>query len=455
MKDPKTQTSRRDFLKKASVAALSTSIPVISANAEPKAILAAEVINPLNRVPLSFIIDDSTTLVNMAHFGVPQFGAVFPGKYKQDWRSMPREIPDSFVREFGEWCHENGVKGKYSIVPYPACTGWVSRFIPGWSHQELADSLSLVRELMVPDWDIHPEMISHTRVIDIKTGLPYPDATPDFMENWEWSQTKSADELGEYLAFALNVLKEAGLDCEGLTTPGGFGSKNMDNLAKATLNAVREVYGYSLTHFFRDVNSDTDESVAPLVYYSEGIGTNQPAVAMSVIACTGDWFGGWDGLRIGNPDLSITEDLSTGRMVDVINRGEPAALLCHWPGMYCNGEKSGFNVFKTVVSRLHQKYDNLIWMKNSEMARYWAAKELTDISVSNARIHLDAPFGTERFTLKISKKLRKPGIRVNGKEIKFARIDDASKLQPGTWVYQNKESLLSFNLEKGKSTLII
>jgi hypothetical protein len=84
------------------------------------------------------------------------------------------------------------VKGKYSIVPYPACTGWVNRFIPGWTKRELENSLKLVRDVIVPNWDIHPEMVSHTRVIDIKTGLPYPHATPDYMENWEWSQNKSA-----------------------------------------------------------------------------------------------------------------------------------------------------------------------------------------------------------------------------------------------------------------------
>ena len=31
------------------------------------------VLNPRNRVPLSFIIDDSTCLVNLNHFSIPQF----------------------------------------------------------------------------------------------------------------------------------------------------------------------------------------------------------------------------------------------------------------------------------------------------------------------------------------------------------------------------------------------
>ena len=71
------------------------------------------------------------------------------------------------MRRFGTWCAEHGVKGKYSIVPYPACVGRLDRGLPGWSRRELDDSLALVRTLMLPNWDIHPEMVTHTRVIDL------------------------------------------------------------------------------------------------------------------------------------------------------------------------------------------------------------------------------------------------------------------------------------------------
>ena len=88
---------------------------------------------PRCRVPLSFIIDDSTCLVNLAHFAIPQFAEVYPERYLQPWKTLPREIPDDFVRKFAEWCHGHGVRGKYSIVPHPACVGWVDRGMPGWS----------------------------------------------------------------------------------------------------------------------------------------------------------------------------------------------------------------------------------------------------------------------------------------------------------------------------------
>jgi hypothetical protein len=447
--------TRRSFVKTASLGGLAiAAIPDGSLfNPGP---VTVEVVNPRDRVPLSHIIDDSTCLVNMAYYGIPQFGEVFPDNYKQDWRRLPREIPDSFVREFGEWSLENGVKGKYSIVPYPACTGWVNRFIPGWTEGELRKSLDLVREVITPNWDIHPEMVSHTRVIDIKTGKPYPYPTPEYMENWEWSQNKSADELAAYQAYALNILKEAGLQCEGLTTPGGYGGRNQDNLALGTLDAVREVYGSEITHYFRDAFTEKGKSVAPRVLYPSGLDTADPECVVSIIACTGDWFGGWDGITRGSVDKLITEDLQSGRMVDVIDSGEPAIMLCHWPGIYCNGEKTGFNILKEAVKRLNRKYDNLIWMKLCDIARYWAAKELTKISLNGRKINLKAPFSAPDFTLKINTTIRKPGLMTEGNGIMpFTRVKDKKDLKPATWYSDRSGSIICFNLGKGPSELVI
>ena len=444
---------RREFLKKSAVASAALFTGLHNQASTDPLKPRVTIVNPLNRVPISFIIDDSTALVNMAHFGIPQFHEVFPDQYPQDWRKLPREIPDVFVREFGEWCLDQGIKGKYSMVPYPACTGWLHRFIPGWTKKELVESLKLVREFMMPNWDIHPEMISHTRVINIKTGQPYPDALPEFMENWEWSQDKSADELGSYMAFALRVLKEAGLSCEGITTPGGFGSRNMDNLAKGTLEAVRDVFKAEIPHFFRDVITDPGISVEPQLFHVSGLDTTDPRCSVHIIGCTDDWFGGWDGISPGNPDLFISEDLQKGRLVDVIDKGEPAILVCHWPGIYFNGERTGFSIFKQVVSRLNRKYNNLIWMKNSEIARYWAAKKLTDIVSQDNEITFKAPFGTNRFTVHVSKKIRKMSVHHEGREIITEKTSDPLYLKPGTFCWDPAGTLVSLDLEKGITKL--
>ena len=108
---------RRTLLHTASVSFATACVSRAIAQQPPPG--AVRVLNPLGRVPLSFMIDDSTCLVNTAYFAMPQFAQALPERkeYKQPWREWPREIPDSFVREFGEWCVEHGVKGKYSIVP--------------------------------------------------------------------------------------------------------------------------------------------------------------------------------------------------------------------------------------------------------------------------------------------------------------------------------------------------
>jgi hypothetical protein len=451
----RSEKSRRQFLKKSVLlsSAFYSGITVESFSKELDD--SVKILNPCNRVPVSFIIDDSTALVNMAYFGIPQFKEVFPDQYTQNWKLLPQEIPDDFVREFRDWCGENGVKGKYSMVPYPACTGWLHRFIPGWAKEDLKASLKLVRETMLDNWDIHPEMISHTRVIDIKTGLPYPDPTPDYMENWEWSQNKSADELGSYMAYALNVLKEAGLPCEGITTPGGFGSRNISNLGMGTLQSVRDVFQGEIPHFFRDVRTDPNESVEPELFHVSGLESSDPKCSVHIIGCTGDWFGGWDGLTPGDTDRFITPDLAEGRLVDVIDNGEPAILVCHWPGIYYNGTKLGFNIFKTVVKRLHEKYDHLIWMKLSEIARYWACKKLTTFEVEGKKIRIKAPFHTERFTIGLNRSVRKAVQVSGGSEMIFEKTSQLSSLSAGKFYVDKKESVLCFNLPKGESHLTI
>ena len=116
-------------------------------------------------------------------------------------------------------------------------------------------------------------MITHTRVIDLKTGHPYTDFSPKFMENWEWTTGRSADEIAAYMAYALSILKNVGFQCEGITTPGGFGNKALPQLAQATLQSVRDVFGAQIPHYFRHLYDSGEQSVAPRVEYAAGLET--------------------------------------------------------------------------------------------------------------------------------------------------------------------------------------
>lgn len=448
--------TRREFVQASAAAAASMALPPLSAQEKgqrPPPAEGVRVLNPRTRVPLSFIIDDSTCLVNLAHFCIPHFAHVYPKQYTQDWRKLPREIPDRFVRKFMEWCREKGVKGKYSIVPYPACVGWVDRDLPGWTKQELDESLKLVRDFVTVDWDIHPEMITHTWGVDTKTGRPFPDWTDKNLENTGLSVGKSVDWMADYMAYALRILKNVGLPCEGVTTPGGFGSRVRPALAQGTLQACRDVYGVDVAHYFRDLFVD-QRSVVPQVSYASGLETDDPKCVVSVVGCTGDWTGGWDGIAEVSVDKFITEDLKGGRLPEVIARGEPAILVCHWAGQYYNGEERGFKAFQEVVARLGRAYDNLFWMKNSEIARYWAAKECTRVEKDAGRVRFKAPFASASFTVEVEAgPAAVPRLFARETPVGLAEVPEPLQLKPGTWTRSGHGVIICFDLPKGASRL--
>ena len=457
-------TDRRDFLRLAAGATVTAGLGAANLlraqtpGDRPTHDSGVTVLHPRTRLPVGLIIDDSTCLVNLNRYAMPQFNEAFVGAtetYHRPWRDWPVEIPDAFVRKFGEWCAEAGVKGKYSIVPYPACVGRLDRMLPGWTPKELRASIDLVRTLMTPNWDIHPEMVTHTRVIDLKTGHPYPELSPKFMENWEWTTGRSADEIGAYQAYALGILKEIGLPCEGVTTPGGFGNKALPQLARATLESVRSVFGAEIPHYFRHMFTEGEESVAPRVELAGGLDGPDPRCVVSIVACAGDWTGGWDCTNPGGADKFISEDGKHGRMVDVIARGEPALMLAHWTGIWFNGYEVGFNIFKEVVKRLHAHYDHLLWMKLSEVSRYWAARELTRIGRTGETVNFRAPFACPDFTVRWETPVRSaPRLKAGGSITELKEVTGPLKLTGNTWCRDGQSVTACFALPKGESQLL-
>ena len=463
--------SRREFLRAsaaATAAGLAMSfpggralgippLPEIPTGPRPPQDKSVAVINPRGRVPLSFIIDDSTCLVNMGSYCMPQFAAAWPQNpiYWKKWQKWPREIPDSFVREFGEWCADQGVRGKYSLVPYPACVGWLDRGLPGWSKHDLQESLKLVRELMVPRWDIHPEMITHTRVIDLKTGRPMAEMNSATMENSYPPERKSTDEMAAYIAYALRILKNCDIPCQGITTPGGFGNGAKSELSQGVGEAVRDVYGTEIPHYFKYVADGADESPRPRLEHVSGLDTENPKVVVSVVAGTGDWYGNWDGDTPPQGHKYSNDDATSGRLVDLIEKGEPAIMLCHWAGLYSHGAKHGFEACKKVILAINGRYkEKTLWMKNSEIARYWAAKELTRIERAAGQITFSSPFAAPAFTVRVSAAAaNEPKLAQDGQPIPLKEVAAPSALTAGTWLRQKEEVVVCFDLPKGKVSL--
>jgi len=403
----------------------------------------------LDRVPLSLIIDDSTLLVNLNYFFIRDRN-IATGE-NQRWEDIPVVHPESFTREFAEWCIENGVKGKFSVVPCPAALGRIDQGLPLFSKAQQESWLKMCRELIHKAFDITPEMITHTFVVDLKNFQPLESR---IWEQYEWARLPVDQEelLIEYIATACRILHNVGLTPEGVTSPGGFGGHPLELYAKITGIAVREVTGNPTPYFFKRF-AGGDSVEVPVWYPDRDNGT---AVG-EILASTDDWTGSWTGYDKVSVDKYITSDLQGGRLPALINAGEPAVLCSHWQGFYGmhNDDRRGFNTLKAVVHRLKQLDPNgekTQWRKCSEITNYSCAKKMANISVDGNFINLDLPVLVPDLTLRV-KGAEIKGVFVGENPLK--PVNSRSAFKSGTFFIDGDQTLIAFDPKERKVTVKI
>ena len=392
----------------------------------------------LDRVPLSIIFDDSTVLVNLNYFFMRDRNLV-DGENRR-WQDVPVVHPESFVREFAEWCLEHGVRGKYSVVPCPAALGRIDEGLPLFSKAQQESWLQMCREVITPAYDITPEMITHTVVVDPTTCKPLESG---IWEQYDWNNLPADQEelVIDYITTACQILDNVGLTPEGVTSPGGFGNP-LDFYARVVGIAAREVTGNPTPYFFKRVSADGPVET-PVWYADRETGT---AVG-EIIASTGDWTGSWTGYGEVNVDKYITADLQGGRLPAVIDAGDPAVLISHWQGFYGlhNDDRRGFNAFKTVVRRLKERDPNgerTHWRKCSEITNYACAREMAEVKVDDNTIRLDLPVCVPDLTLRLTD-VDVRGVSVDGEGL--TRAGSRASFKSNTFLAENNTTFIAFN----------
>jgi len=402
----------------------------------------------LDRVPLSLILDDSTLLVNLNYFWMRDRNPV--DDQNRRWEDVPVVHPESFTREFAEWCLENGVRGKFSVVPCPAALGRIDEGLPLFSKAQQESWLRMCREVITPAFDITPEMITHTVVVDPKTCQSLESG---IWEQYEWATLPVDQEelVTEYIATACRVLDNVGLTPEGVTSPGGFGGRTLEFYAKVVGLAVREVTGNLTPYFFQRVRSKGPVDT-PVWHVDREAST---AVG-EIIAATGDSTGSWTGYGEVSVDKYITADLQDGRLPAVINAGDPAVLCSHWQGMYGlhNDDRRGFNTFKAVVRRLKERDpqgERTQWRKCSEIANYACARAMAELNVEGYTIYLDLPVRVSEFTLRLTG-VDVRGISVDGKPL--SQASTRGGFRSGTFFKEGETTFVSFNPPEHRTTKV-
>lgn len=370
---------------------------------------------PLLRVPASLIIDDWSVVCLNEQGGV-------------EYKKM-RKILLSLL--------DLGVKGKLSLVPCIVSSsgeilGYVNKGIKGLPDNELAETLRLIREKAVKYFDITPEILTHSFVVDTESNKTLSE------KEWEWSQSQDLETLTKYIAKALEILKDVGVVANGVTSPCDFGREVEGIYARAVLEAEKKIYGIKLTWYFLNVERCSRRVTPRLMYFDK---ESEEAV-VSIPSCSKDHLA-----RSEDPfksiDNWISEDSSKGRLVDVYRNMSYIIFHTHWWSIQ---DEESIRALKETIARIN-RYFNVVWMKCSQIARYFAATKTTkhEVLESNqeTRIILEPLFTCENFTLsfEVNKPIRK--IEINGRTLIYS-----TELKPNTWTIMNQRIYLCFNLSK-------
>ncbi len=407
----------------------------------------------LDRVPLSLIIDDATVLVNLNYFFMRDRNLV-DGQNRR-WEDVPVVHPEWFTRQFAEWCAEQGVRGKFSIVPCPAALGRIDQGLPLFSRAQQEQWLHMCREYITPVFDINPEMMTHTVVVDPKTYRPLASG---IWEQYDWEALPVRQEalVRDYIAAACRILANVGLVPEGVTSPGGFGGRTMAFYARVAGEALHEVTGHRTPYFFkRAVGGGRVDTHVWEQNRDAGYAVGE------VVASTHDRTGSWTGYGEVDPDYYLTRDLCSGRLADVIDAGGPAIMCSHWQGFYGlhSEDQGGFRALKTVVSRLRERDprgEHTRWRKCSEIATYACARAMGSVTVSNHSVDLDLPVQAPEMTLRLSGPGladRVCGIAVDG--VPLRRVDHKAAFESGTFLVSEGSLLLAFDARARHSRVVV
>ena len=316
------------------------------------------------RLPMCLIVDDPAPIINPLYYFRLQVTKMAEPK-QQSGEPMPPKVPLELLQRFAQAAEKFGVKGKFSILAYPAGLGSILDGWEGADRKELEAWLRIARERIAPLFDITPEIHTHTLALNLETKKMLP------LSEHEWSQQQNEETLTRYIGAALDILRRAGFDATGVTSPCDFGKKVEEAYARAVLNAERKVYGRKLTWYF--LHTDTDpKGKASHVFARDGT----DGAVVSVVSKCGDFA--WQTME--SPETSeeyvrsvadkyVTEDGSTGHLAALLNAGAPIVFHTHWQSLFSNGRFTGMCAVETMFERVARLWkDRAEWMKCSTFA---------------------------------------------------------------------------------------
>lgn len=313
----------------------------------------------MNKFPISLIIDDPAPVLSVyfTHAGTDK---------TKDGRPLLEYVPNALLNKFCDVVERNGIKGKYSVVPMPGNRGDLINGISGVSMEDMKEWIDTVQHRLMPAFTVGPEMLTHNFAVNLADGSALPQTER------EWAVTQDRTTLTPYITKALALLKEAGFDAFGVTSPWDFGIQCEDEYAAAISKSVYDVTGKTEAWYFLRSLCDTPNA-RPWIQLEEDSRT-----LVAIPATTSDRF--WQ--TINCPDTSeeyvsriadelITADGKNGQIIRALEIGSWPILIAHWQSLISNGLGTGIRALDEVGKRIRTHLsDRVEWMSFEEIMNY-------------------------------------------------------------------------------------
>lgn len=261
-------------------------------------------------------------------------------------------IPASFVRKFGSVTRKYGARGKFSVVPVPACLGRLDEKICCLTPREQKSFIKAVHDHVMPDFSLTPEILTHFLAWNDKYKSVHHLCEDKFFSNL------STLEVAEYVSLALQILDNVGLTPDGVTSPWATGLDNEVNYAAGIGIAFRKVLNRDHCFYFLHCSDEVERPT--LVYKSDKTGR-----VVTIPANTDDPFWGTQYPATAKQavlnakcgiDCLLSENGKRGRIRDLVEKGDPVVILSHWQSLFSEGRAIGLEGLNELLKRIEKVF---------------------------------------------------------------------------------------------------
>ncbi|MBE6573863.1 MAG: hypothetical protein E7652_05655 [Ruminococcaceae bacterium] len=312
----------------------------------------------MKKVPVALVLDDPAPCISVYYTHHDK-------NTTEDGRPLIEYNPNSTLFEFCDIIEKYGIKGKFSVVPMPGNRGDIVRGIDGVSDDDLKQWLDTVKRRVMPAFSVGPEMLTHNMAVDVTTGKRIE------INECIWAADKDRSVLTPYISKAFSILREAGFESRGCTSPWSFGIEVEDEYVQSVSRSVYDVYGDKNCWYYLRGQRDVPNA-KPWVEYDDG-----EYCVVSIPATTFDHI--WQTIDTTDTsyefissvaDKYITSDGKDGQIVRVLETGGFPLFITHWQSLISNGLCTGMRVLELVAERINTHLsDRVEWYSYEEIMK--------------------------------------------------------------------------------------